>query len=133
MRVWLDNWEWQCCGEQFGVGSEVEWGLTPISPGERSFLLEPLGAEVVDEISHCETHHEDSADDVQPVPARGRVESITAVYWARAPRLGGDPREYHPVAGTAVLERRETADGWEPQAEGGPCFEGYLVELTPLD
>ncbi|WP_366943125.1 DUF6578 domain-containing protein [uncultured Microbacterium sp.] len=23
-RVWLDRWEWACCGESFGVGDEVD-------------------------------------------------------------------------------------------------------------
>jgi hypothetical protein len=22
-RLWLESWEWQCCGEPFKVGSEV--------------------------------------------------------------------------------------------------------------
>ena len=102
MRVWLEDWEWQCCGEPFGIGSEVEWGLTQLSPLDRSYLVEPLGDQAVERITHCETHHE-TDDDVQPVPTRGRVQSITAVYWRLAPRPSEDPRTHHPVAGSAVL------------------------------
>jgi hypothetical protein len=130
--VWLEDWEWQCCGEPFALGAEVEWGLLPASDGDRAYLIEPLGAAVVGGITHCETHHA-GEDDEQPVPTRGRVESITAAYWHVAPRAGGDQRVHYPVAGSAVLERRETANGWEPETEGGPRFEGYIVELATLD
>jgi hypothetical protein len=132
MKIWLEDWEWQCCGEPFAVGSEVEWGLMPLSSEDRLFLIEPLGAETVDGLTHVETHHEDARDPVQPVRVRARVEAISAVYWARAPHSGDDERVLYPVSGTAVLESRETADGWEPEHDA-LRFEGYIVELRPLD
>jgi hypothetical protein len=132
VRVWLEDWEWKCCGEPFALGAKVEWGLLPVSDDSRAYLGEPLGAEVVGGITHCETHHEGD-DDEPPVPTRGRVESITAAYWYVAPRPGGDQRVHYPVAGSAILEERDKADGWEPEIEGGPRFEGYIVELAPLD
>lgn len=130
MRVWLDSWEWQCCGEPFEVGSEVEWALTPMLPEERSFLVEPLGSEILDGISHCETHHDHPHDEPRPIPTRGRVESIEAVYWTRAPRPGQDRHVVYPVEGSAVVVKRETVDGWEPEDEGGLRHEGYIVDLA---
>src|SRR3954453_6045775 len=67
VRVWLEEWEWQCCGEPFAVGSEVEWGLLPMSGESRSYLKDPLGTDVVAEITHREAHHE-GEDDKQPLP-----------------------------------------------------------------
>lgn len=132
MRVWVEDWEWQCCGQPFAVGADVEWGLLPVSSEAGEYLIEPLGGEVVASITHCETHHE-GEDDPQPVPTAGRVESILAAYWEIAPRPNTDSRVLHPVAGTGVLEPRDTADGWEPEVEGGPRFEGYIVTLAPID
>ena len=132
MQVWLEDWEWQCCGEPFAVGAEVEWGLVPVSSESRSYLIDPLGAKVVAGITHCETHHE-GEDDEQPIPTRGRVKSIVAAYWQLAPRRNEDPRVHYPVAGTGILEPRETADGWEPEIEGGSRFEGYIVTLAPIE
>ena len=84
VQVWLEDWEWQCCGEPFAVGAEVEWGLVPVSSESRSYLLDPLGAEVVAGITHYQTHHEGEDDERQLT--RGRVESIVAAYWQVAPR-----------------------------------------------
>jgi hypothetical protein len=32
VRVRLTEWEWQCCGEDFRVGSEVDWDVMPLQP-----------------------------------------------------------------------------------------------------
>jgi hypothetical protein len=129
VRVWIEDWEWQCCGEPFAVGDEIEWGLLP--DGDRSYLTRPLGAEVANAITHFETHHQ-AEDDEQPTATRGRVESIEAAYWHLAPRPGEDPRVLYPVEETGVLASRVTADGWEPERADGRTFEGYIVTLTPL-
>jgi len=131
VRIWLENWEWECCGEPFSLGSEVVWGLIPMGDELRSWLATPLGADAVTAITHYETHHADG-DDVEPTPTRGRVDSIDAVYWKLAPHRGGDPRVLYPIASTGALESREHADGWEPETDGGPSFGGYIVELAPL-
>jgi hypothetical protein len=51
VRVWLTEWEWQCCGEDFRVGSEVDWDVMPLQPEEWA-NLEPLGEELLDTITH---------------------------------------------------------------------------------
>lgn len=136
VRVWTDGWEWECCGAPFDVGHLVTWGLTPLSSSERVSLSQPLGHDVADTITHIETHHAYGLDDddVQPVATRGRIESIQAVYWHSAPRLGGEETTFYPVTGTAVLEPRETAGGGrEPTRDPDLWFEGYLVDIEPLD
>lgn len=129
MRVWLENWEWQCCGDKFAVGDEVEWGLLPAR--DRSYLARPLGQALADSITHFETHHE-GVHEEQPMPTPGRIESILAAYWQLAPRPSEDPRVVYPVAGTAVLEARDSADGWEPEKGDGVRFEGYIVAVSPV-
>lgn len=130
MRVWVANWEMQCCGAPFAAGEEVEWGLLA-GDDVREWLAEPLGAVVAASITHCEAHHQ-ADDDPQPSLRRGRVESIHAAYWRLAPRPGENPQFMHPVADTGVLEQRERVDGWEPERDGGPSFQGYIVELSPF-
>jgi hypothetical protein len=131
MNVWVECWELQCCGEPFAVGDEVEWGLLPVNADDRSYFTNGLGAEAAGRLTHCERHHED-VNEKQPVPTRGVVRSITAAYWERAPRPGGKPRVFYTVPGTTVFETRDGADGWELEKDG-LGFEGYVVELAPVD
>ena len=138
--MWSDSWEWACCGQPFSVGSVVDWGLTPVPVGERAFLSGPLGPEIAGGITHCETHHAYGDPLEEPVVVRGRILSITAVYWRRSLRPGDERHAMYPVAGTAVLEPRLTgggggepeSEGGPPEGNGGPGFEGYIVDLIPL-
>src|SRR4051812_2069601 len=67
VRVWLSDWEWQCCGEPFSVGNEVAWGLVSL-PADDQYLVGVLGAEVAAGLTHRETHHADEGE--RPVPTR---------------------------------------------------------------
>jgi hypothetical protein len=87
VRVWIEAWQACCCGDPFSVGSEVAWRLNPVSADERSWFAEPLGDGIAASITHCENHHS-GAGRVSPDLTRGRVESITAVYWSVGPRPG---------------------------------------------
>ena len=40
--MWLNDWEWECCGDHFEVDSEVEWDVMPLQREEWAHL-EPLG------------------------------------------------------------------------------------------
>ncbi len=42
MPVWVDDWQYQCCGEPFKVGSPVEWTLTL---DREDFIRRALGAQ----------------------------------------------------------------------------------------
>jgi uncharacterized protein DUF6578 len=153
VRVWLTEWEWQCCGEDFRVGSEVDWDVMPLQPEEWA-NLEPLGEELLDTITHYTRpdDHISEAERPQAVRTRGRVESLNAVYfrWVRTPWwrrrsdqqvLGSSvltintwlgPRTYRPVVGSALLEARARPD-FEPASDPDSrqtSLEGYIVELS---
>ena len=133
MKVWMSGWEYECCGEPFALGSEVEWWLLPISPEDREFYGGPLGADVADGLTQKVAHHGVAlADPVKPVSTRGRVASIDAVYWAVS-SLGYGVMSFYPVPGSAVLRSVGTSDDPEPEAVGNLDLEGYIVELTPLE
>ena len=135
VKVWTDEWEWQCCGEEFAIGSVVEWNLVPLSPDDRAYFSKPLGDEIADDITHSETHHAYGLtdDDAQPITIRGRIGSIHAVYWESASLPGDEPYTVYPLKGTGVLEPRQTGGGGsEPESEDGPEFEGYIVDFVPL-
>jgi uncharacterized protein DUF6578 len=131
VRVWITDWELQCCGDPFSVGMPVSWDLVPADAAFREWIEPPLGAALAASISHYETHHHDG-EETQPTLTPGRVEAIDAVFWRDAPRADEDPRVRYPVAGSAIRERRQHADGWETSSHDGLHFHGYIVELAPV-
>jgi hypothetical protein len=135
VRVWIEAWEWQCCGDPFKLGSNVMWGLLPASAHLRSALAVEFGEGVAQQLTHYETHHEIDGDP-ETVPTRGRVEAIDAAFCVLEARPD-NARFYEPIAGSGVLESRQSADGWEPEDEPGGKryrrFSGYIVTLDPLD
>jgi hypothetical protein len=129
MKVWLEAWEWECCGDPFAVGATVNWNLTPVDDAGKASFTELFAAEIGPAITHMEGHH--GATPLPP-PQRVRVEAIHAVYWDRAPLPGEDSRTVYPVPGSARLQPREVGDPWsEPDADR-ERFEGYLVDVTKL-
>jgi len=144
MKVWMDAWQLTCCGEPFAVGSEVEWRVNPVSPDTRTFFAGPLGDEVASSITHFENHH--SGDRIAPETTRGRVDSITAVYWRVEPHPGESslaPNALYPVGGSALLEERDSTNGrerprrsrfrvnlWQKRFDD-MTFAGYIVDLAP--
>jgi hypothetical protein len=127
VKVILEGWEWQCCGQPFAVGSEVAWNIRPLAAEARAFVAEPLGDAVAHAITHEETHH---GDEPLPAPVRARIEAIWLVKWDRAPRPGDASRVHYPVPGTGVVEALSAVDGSETEDDR---FEGYLVDLQLLD
>jgi hypothetical protein len=154
VKVWLTDWEWECCGDYFEVGSEVEWGVMPLPQEERAWL-DALGEELLDTVTHFAAHEDHIYMEGRPpaVQTRGRVESVSAVYfkWARTngwrrrsnqPALGSSElkigwRTYRPVIGGAVLKARagldfqHSSDPALGEVVGGP--QGFIVELSPVD
>ncbi|GAA4905296.1 hypothetical protein GCM10023334_001500 [Nonomuraea thailandensis] len=118
--MWVDDWQMQCCGEPFHVGSTVSWTLTP---ADRDWLTQVLGEETAATIDWGEEHHSDPSPGRRQVEAR--VTGIAAVH-ARMEPLPGE-NAYHPVDG--VLSPRTSADGWDPDA-GDLKFVGYVVTLA---
>ena len=121
--VWVDDWQMQCCGEPFGVGSEVAW---TVSEADGDWLDRMLGPDARSRVDAAEDHH-------GQLPAgtprtRGTVIGIRAVHCRYAAEPGGDERALYPVPGSGVVSDIESADGWTPDLAEAR-FVGYLVEL----
>lgn len=122
-RVWIDDWQMQCCGEPFAVGSLVTWTTYPISDRGwfAGFLDDATAAAITDhEDHHCST-------DERSQVRSGVVRSIDAVF-CRYRRRGNT---MSPIEGSGVLLPRTTADGWEGDdpSDDELRFVGYLVDL----
>lgn len=131
LRVWVDAWQIQCCGEAFEVGSQVEWTLYEES--DRDWLTSVLGDEFARQITHGEEHHGGLPDDA-PVMT-GRVTRIRAV----SCRFGPDPTSvsaaapnHIPIPDTAAVVEVPNADGWYP-ATDGMHFNGYVVDVEQVE
>ena len=72
-RVWMPAWEWACCGDAFGVGDDVDFGIETRTP--HPALAEVLGPALVATIDAIESHHEEDFDD----RVRGRVVAVHGV------------------------------------------------------
>jgi hypothetical protein len=122
MTVWVDAWQVQCCGEQFGIGSRVSWTLARANAKR---LAQLLGSDVA--VDAAEEHH-GGVPDGTPETA-GTVTAISTVHCRSAPRAGGDQRVLHPVPSSTVLTPVTTADGRTPDRHG-LHFAGYLVRIA---
>ncbi len=125
VRVWVDGWQVECCGEPFAVGDTVRWTLV-----ER-----PLDDVLVDERGRpeprptlAEEHHGDSPDGA-PV-TEGVVRRIAEVTFAYDP-IPGRAREWGPVEGSGRTRQRWRVDGREGDlpTDEGRRFAGYVVDL----
>ncbi len=125
LRVWVDGWQVECCGEPFAVGDTVRWTLV-----ER-----PFDDQLVDERGRpeprptlAEEHHGDSPDDASVTA--GVVRRIATVTFAYE-RLPGRERAYGPVAGSGRTQQRQHVDGQEGAlpTDEGRRFAGYVVDL----
>jgi hypothetical protein len=127
--IWVADWEMQCCGEPFAVGSRVRWRLSPCG---RDMLGAFHDAEE-DQPAWYYDHHSDEGTR-RPVTREGNVRSIRAVRCAYRQR----GQVLTPVSGSAELRPVDRATGWEDDHdEGGTgqselSFVGYLVELDLL-
>ena len=72
-RVWLEKWEWSCCGDPFAVGDEVDFGIRSRTPD--SSIAELLGSDLFHTVDAIESHHEEEFTD----RARGRVSAAHMV------------------------------------------------------
>lgn len=107
----------QCCGAPFAVGSVIQWTVVT---ADVDYLAAVLGSAAdAAEVTDAEEHHSDGNEALTRVA--GTVQSIIAVHCA----YGGNG---YPLPGTARVESKTGADGWEPELSGR-AFVGYVVEL----
>ncbi len=125
LRVWVDAWQMQCCGEPFAVGDTVRWTL----------LEQPSADEVLDSggrreavATHVEEHHGGAPEDAPQTGARVRRILAVTVEHAEVP---GAERTFASVPGSGRTQQRWRVDGWERELppDGTRVFTGYLVDL----
>lgn len=120
MRIWVDDWQVQCCGDAFSVGATVSW---TVQEPDREWLTGLLGDQVAATVDAAEEHHGDGP--LERVEAE--VTEISAVHCRYALKPGADA--LYPVEGSSVLTPLTEADGWTPN-RGELSFVGYLVTLA---
>lgn len=129
-RVWLTKWEWECCGDPFGVGDEVDFGIE--SRTAYPALAEILGPEVIATVAGMESHHvEEFCDRV-----RGRVVSVYAVTREVIERRSlRRPSHGAPLDATMPADGGDwpiVAGGREKGASWGTRPSRYVTQVVPL-
>lgn len=105
-RVYLTDWEWDCCGEPFSVGDEVDWTVTRAG----SWVREILGAPLADTVELVETHHGPEAEGVELLGVVGvvvAIQDVVVIYDAR--RVPND--QWRPDLEAAAI-KAVPASGW---------------------
>ncbi|GAA4766981.1 hypothetical protein GCM10023329_11610 [Streptomyces sanyensis] len=120
LTIWVDDWQMQCCGENFKPGDVVSWMLLEVDPEDYADLV---GAERANAIDFCEEHH---GQDGGRAPTSVEVVSIVEVHCRYGVAPGATDKVKYPVPGTTVLVPVEKADGWA-KTRPGVSFAGYLV------
>ncbi|MFJ6844077.1 DUF6578 domain-containing protein [Streptomyces griseoluteus] len=122
LTVWVDDWQMQCCGEDFAVGDVVSWTLLEAGPED---YADVVGGKRAAGIGFREEHHgregERAATSVE-------VLSIDEVHCRYEIPAGATDRLHVPVRDTTVLVPVGRADGWaRPRPD--VSFAGYLVTV----
>lgn len=129
-RVWLSGWEWQCCGDAFAVGDEIDFGIEARDP--RRALADMFGPALVATVDAIESHHEEERAD----RVRGRVVAVHAVTSEvierrslRRPGYGAPPDSVMPSDGEEwPLVGRELGSG----VFVGSRPSRYMIEVVPV-
>ncbi|MFF8649811.1 DUF6578 domain-containing protein [Streptomyces griseoluteus] len=120
LTIWVDDWQMQCCGEDFAVGDVVSWTLLEADPAD---YADVVGEKRASGIGFREEHHgragECAATSVE-------VLSIDEVHCRYEISAGAADRMSLPVQDTAVLVPVDRADGWA-RSRPDVAFAGYLV------
>lgn len=113
MRVWVDDWQLQCCGEPFEIGSRVTWTVMVDSlEGVRTSLGNSS------HVDAREDHHDLAPEDAPMI--QGTVRAIYAVTFAFESLPGGGSQW---AAGSARLRSITRAVGTDVEPMG------YLVDI----
>ncbi|MFJ6915675.1 DUF6578 domain-containing protein [Streptomyces sp. NPDC101133] len=120
LTIWVDDWQFQCCGESFTPGDVVSWHLLEVDSEDYADLV---GSDRAADIDFCEEHH---GREDEHAPTRLRVLTITEVHCRYEVPSGSTSNVRRPVSGTTEVVPVQEADGWaatRPDVE----FAGYLV------
>ncbi|RRQ87288.1 DUF6578 domain-containing protein [Streptomyces griseofuscus] len=120
LTIWVDDWQIQCCGENFKSGDTVSWHLLEVDPEDYADLV---GSDRAAAIDFYEEHH---GREDQRALTRLQVLTITEVHCRYEVPSDSTSNVRHVVPGTSELVPVREADGWavaRPNVE----FAGYLV------
>ncbi len=129
-RVWLWGWEWECCGDPFAVGDDVDFGIETRDPS--STLADTLGPTLAAAVDAIESHHESEFAD----RIRGRVTAVHAVTHEvverrtlRRPGHGAPLTALMPTDGEEwPTTRRDLGNG----VSIGSTPSRYVIEVVPV-
>ncbi|MFB6957219.1 DUF6578 domain-containing protein [Streptomyces sp. NPDC056309] len=120
LTVWVDDWQIQCCGQNFAPGDVVSWKLLEVDPED---YADVVGSERATEIDFREEHH---GQEEEQAPTWLEVLTIAEVHCRYEVPQDGTANVYHPVPGTTVLVPVREADGWA-KTQPDVRFAGYMV------
>ncbi|MER5918061.1 DUF6578 domain-containing protein [Streptomyces sp. NPDC001982] len=120
LTIWVDDWQIQCCGQNFAPGDVVSWKLLEVDPED---YADVVGSERATEIDFREEHH-GQAEEHEPTWLE--VLTIAEVHCRYEVPPDSTANVYYPVPGTTVLVPVREADGWA-EARPDVHFAGYLV------
>lgn len=127
VMVWMDDWQFDCCGEPFSIGSEVSW---TIGPADSDLLTDMLGTDTGVAIDAFEDHHVTGLPEDTP-PTRGTVVAINGAYCRFVHRHENDPALYR-VDESGVLVPLTRAKRFQ-EDRGKLQFMGYVIRLAVPD
>lgn len=128
-RVWLAEWEWECCGDAFADGDDVDFGIA--TRDMHAGMTDILGPALVATVDAIESHHEEEFAD----RVRGRVVAVHRVTHEvierrslRRPGHGAPPNAVMPPEGAEwPMTGRELGNG----VFMGSRPSRYLIEIVP--
>ena len=118
--MFVQDWQYECCGDDFAVGDEVAW--TTRQP-DTDWLARRLGENEAANVTHTEEHHGSSHGNVA-----GKVTAIVAAFYGEKAVPAKRLRELVPVPGTGKL--KPLTDTRDFRGEEGLSFAGFLVDLA---
>ena len=119
-RVWLERWEWSCCGDPFRAGDAVTLMVDrPISGP----LVELLGPDLAGTVDAVESHHEDGG----ATRLTGSVQAIKGVFIEHVERRV--PRERPAFADDAAPREYRSPDGWIARSVADTA---YVIVSEPV-
>jgi len=124
LTVWLEDWQHQCCGEPFSIGSTLGWTLA----GPEEYVDSLFAPDLAVHVDHIDDRHGMHVDLDTPQTV-GTVTAIRSVR-VRHARDPNNERSWSPVPGSAELAEVERSNGDEMRSRD---FAGYLVEIQVAD
>jgi hypothetical protein len=122
MRVFMEYWQHECCGDLFAVGDAVTWPVRPVVGGWLAGMLrDGFGPGVRWTVER----HNDEVTQLH-----GTVSAIRSVFH-RLERVERDPEHPRSLPGSAVLQEVQCTGRTE--RFGDYEWAGYVVELSGAD